>query len=217
MSAPERRSRAVEAHRRLIRAFPGAKPELNFETPFQFLIAIVLSAQTTDVRVNSVTPALFHTYGTPERLAAADPLIVEQMIRTIGFHRTKAKAIVETARRIVHEFGGEVPVEMDKLVTLPGVGRKTANVFLGGGYGVNSGIAVDTHVARVSYRLGLTAHTDPGKVEKDLLSLIPEAEWHRVNTIWVLHGRYICIARKPKCSTCPLIDLCPKVGVTKHA
>lgn len=204
-----REERIGEILRRLDRMYPAAKCSLDFETPFQLLIATILSAQSTDARVNLVTPALFRKYPTVETLAHADPPELEQDIRTTGFFRSKTRSVMGSANAILVEHGGEVPANMEALVRLPGVGRKTANVVLGNAFGRAEGIVVDTHVARVSRRLGLTRQEDPVKIEQDLVEVVPKKKWvgfsHRV----ILHGREICVARKPKCSQCLLNDVCP--------
>jgi endonuclease-3 len=180
-----------------------------YQDPFQLLVATILSAQTTDVRVNMVTPALFARYPTAASLARAKVGDVEKLISSVGFYRTKAKNLVGMAQRLVAEHGGEVPRTMAELQALPGVGRKTANVVLGNAFGINEGIAVDTHVGRLSLRLGLTRHTDPVKIEQDLMRLIPREDWTLFSHLLIFHGRQICIARKPKCNECVLADICP--------
>lgn len=198
----------VELQSRLLAAVPEAVCELTHQSPYQLLIATILSAQSTDKMVNAVTPALFERYPTPAALAEADQEEVETLIKRTGFFRNKAKSIRGTAQKLVTEFKGEVPRTLDALITLPGVARKTANVVLGTAYGINSGFVVDTHVARVAQRLGLTEATDPGKIELDLCRQFPESSWsdsgHRV----LLHGRYTCVAKAPLCVACPLNELC---------
>lgn len=195
--------------RRLEKAYPDARCALDHTTPFQLIVATILSAQCTDKRVNLVTPALFASYPTPAALAAADPADVERLIRSTGFFRSKAKNLVAMAQAIVEHHGGEVPCDMDALTRLPGVGRKTANVVLGNAFGVNAGIVVDTHVGRLSRRLGLTRHDDPVKVEQDLVPLFPRERWTMLAHYLIEHGRAVCDARKPRCGECPLRDLCP--------
>lgn len=207
------RERAPEIFRRLAAAYPNAKCALEFETPFQLLVATILSAQCTDKRVNMVTPKLFATYPTPASLAAARQEDVEDLVRTTGFFRNKAKSLLGVSAAIETRHGGEVPATMDALVELPGVGRKTANVILGNAFDRNEGVVVDTHVARVSQRLGLTKHTDPVKIEQDLAKLFPSEQWTLLAHLLIEHGRQICDARLPKCSQCPIADLCPSFGI----
>ena len=197
---------------RLEREYPHSKTALNFETPFRLLIATILSAQCTDERVNMVTPALFRRFPTPKAFAEAKIEDIEEMIKSTGFFRNKAKNIQGASRAIVEDHGGEVPRTQDELVALPGVGRKTANCVLGSAFGI-PGITVDTHVGRLSRRLGLTKHTDPVKAELALNKLIPQSEWTRFSHRMIDHGRAVCDARKPDCEACCLKDICPKVGV----
>jgi endonuclease-3 len=196
-------------YRRLADHYPDAHCALDFKTPFQLLIATILSAQCTDKRVNMVTPALFAKYPTPDALAAAKPEELEEIIKSTGFFRAKAKSLIGMATGVVERHGGTVPNEMDELVKLPGVGRKTANVILGNAFDRNEGVVVDTHVGRVSHRLGLTKQTDPVKVEQDLMKLFPRDEWTMLSHLLIEHGRQICDARRPKCEVCFLLDLCP--------
>lgn len=204
----ERRRRALRIVRKLAAAYPDARCALDYRTPFQLLVATILSAQCTDKKVNEVTPALFARWPTPEALAAAPPAEVEAMIRPTGFYRQKARAIQSSARDIVERFGGRVPRTMEELLSLHGVARKTANVVLGNAFGV-PGLTVDTHMKRVNGRLGLTREEDPVKIERDLMELIPEREWtiysHRV----IHHGRVCCTAQRPRCGECPLAADCP--------
>ncbi len=195
----------------LRRLYPDARTELRFATPFQLLIATLLSAQATDVSVNAATPALFSAYPDAFALAAATPEEVEPYVRTIGLYRTKARNAVATARALVERHGGEVPAAMDELVRLPGVGRKTANVVLANAFGQPT-IAVDTHVGRLSRRLGFSAHTDPDKVEADLQRLFPPEQWVFLHHALILHGRRVCTARRPACEACPLCPHCPSCG-----
>ncbi|HEY1407339.1 MAG TPA: endonuclease III [Promineifilum sp.] len=197
---------------RLRSAYPDAHCELNYETPIQLLVATILSAQCTDQRVNMTTPALFARYPTTEALAAADPSDLEELVRPTGFYRQKARYIREAAHRILTEYGGRVPSEMDDLLTLSGVARKTANVVRGEIYGLAGGVTVDTHVKRLSGRLGLTAETDPVKVERDLMALIPRESWIEISHLLIWHGRRVCYARKPNCAGCLLNDICPSAG-----
>jgi endonuclease-3 len=192
--------------------YPDAVCELDYRTPLQLLVATILSAQCTDARVNLVTPALFARYRTARDFAESDPAELEAYIKSTGFYKNKAKHIRACCRALVERFGGEVPRTLEELVTLPGLGRKSANVILGNAYGV-PGITVDTHVGRLSRRLGLTRQTDPVKVEFALMELVPQAEWTNFSHRLILHGRRVCHARKPKCEQCPLAPLCPQVGV----
>ncbi len=186
---------------------------LEHEDPFQLLVATILSAQCTDERVNMVTPVLFRKYPTAEKLARSSQPDVERIIKSTGFFRAKAKNVRGMATKLVEEFGGELPRTVEELITLPGVGRKTANVLLGTAYGIASGVVVDTHVKRIAFLLGLTKHTDPEKVEHDLMELLPAKEWVNFAHRLIHHGRRICIARRPKCPECPLLKLCPRVGL----
>jgi endonuclease-3 len=204
-----KKERVSEILRTLQKMYPKAKCALDFDDAYQLLIATILSAQSTDVRVNLVTKELFRKYPTARELAAARLPTLEQEIKSTGFYRNKAKLIVGAAQALVERHGGEVPADMNSLVTLPGVGRKTANVVLGNAYKQNAGIVVDTHVARVSGRLGLTSEADPVKIEADLMKLVPQKEWTIFAHRTIEHGRKICIARKPKCSECFLNELCP--------
>lgn len=190
-------------------AYPDAHCELNYRTPFELLVATILSAQCTDVRVNMVTPAFFARYPTARTLADADQAEVEALIRSTGFFRNKAKNLIGMAAAVVERHGGEVPAEMDALRVLPGVGRKTANVVLGNAFGINDGVTVDTHVGRLARLLGLTAESDPIKVERDLMALVPVKDWTLVSHLLIWHGRRVCIARRPRCGDCLLNALCP--------
>jgi len=200
----------------LAKLYPDAECALRHESPLQLLIATILSAQCTDVRVNMVTPALFAKFPDAAAFAAADRDELEQMIKSTGFFRNKAKSIQECCKAIVKQHGGQVPNTLDELVRLPGVGRKTANVVLGDAFGV-PGITVDTHVGRLSRRLGLTVHEDPEKVERDLMQLIPEADWTAFSHRLIFHGRQVCDARKPDCDGCTLRSFCPQIGVKKKS
>ena len=199
----------TEVIARLRRAHPDAHCALDYETPLQLLAAVILSAQCTDERVNLTTPALFARYPTAEALAAADPEELEAIVRPTGFYRNKARFLRQTAARLLEEYGGEVPPQMEELLTLPGVARKTANVVRGEIYGLADGITVDTHVKRLSARLGLTVETDPVKVERDLMAVIPRESWIEIAHLLIWHGRRLCTARKPNCQACPLNDICP--------
>lgn len=199
----------------LAEEYPEAKCALEFRTPLELLIATILSAQCTDVRVNLVTRDLFRRYRQADDFARADIQELEQQIKSTGFFRNKAKNIQACCRRLAEENGGEVPNELERLVELPGIGRKTANVVLGTAFGIASGVVVDTHVARLSKRLGLTNHKDPVKIERDLMSLLPPGEWVDFSHRMIHHGRKICLARRPKCEVCRLNKICPRVGVAE--
>jgi endonuclease III len=200
--------RATDVLRLLKREYPVAICELTHNSAFQLLAATILSAQCTDVRVNMVTPALFDAYPTPERLAVADVAHVEQLVRSTGFYQTKAKNLIGMASQVMSRFGGEVPREIEDLVTLPGVGRKTANVLRSVVFGL-PGLPVDTHVGRLSRRLGLTKLEDPVKVEYELNAMLPPPEWGEFSLRLILHGRRVCDARTPRCEECLLESLCP--------
>jgi endonuclease-3 len=193
----------------LARTWPEARCELDFESPYQLLVATILSAQSTDVLVNTVTPALFARYPDAAALAAADPAEVERLVHSTGFFRQKSKNIIAMARQVMTDFGGEIPRTMEALIRLPGVARKTANVVLGCAFGTPVGIAVDTHVKRLSGRLGLSAETDPVKIERDLLEIIPREHWASFNQQLIWHGRRVCGAKKPSCEECSLAPRCP--------
>jgi endonuclease-3 len=202
-------ARAPEVTARLKGEYPEARTELDWSNPLELLVATILSAQTTDVQVNRVTESLFSKYRTAEDYADSTPEELEEDIRPTGFYRNKARSLRGMARALVEEHGGEVPRTMSELVTLPGVGRKTANVVLGNAFGSNEGIVVDTHVRRVSGRLGLTESSDPVKVEQELMRLVPERDWTSFSHLLILHGRRTCKARKPDCPNCILNDICP--------
>jgi endonuclease-3 len=202
-----------EVTSRLKDEYPDARTELNWENPLELLVATMLSAQTTDVRVNMVTEKLFEKYRTAADYAGADPAELEADIRPTGFYRNKARSLQGMARALLDEHGGEVPRTMAGLVSLPGVGRKTANVVLGNAFGVDEGVVVDTHVRRVSRRLGLTAEKDPEKIEQDLLGVVPEGERTLFSHLLIFHGRRVCKARKPDCPGCVLSDICPSSTV----
>lgn len=205
-----RAERAREILARLKKAYPKAECALIHRNPFQLLVATILSAQCTDERVNQVTPALFRRFPTPRAMADADPAELEEMIRSTGFYRNKAKSILGASQRIVEAYGGKVPDTMEDLLSLPGVARKTANVVLGTAFGKNEGIVVDTHIRRLSQRMGLTRHQDPVKIEQDLMKLFPREEWTDLGHRLIRHGRQVCTARNPKCSLCVLgPDVCP--------
>ncbi|MGR3936205.1 endonuclease III [Streptomyces sp. BRA346] len=203
--------RARRINRELADVYPYAHPELDFENPFQLLVATVLSAQTTDLRVNQTTPALFAAYPTPEDMAAADPEALEQLIRPTGFFRAKAKSLLGLSAALRDRFDGEVPGRLKDLVTLPGVGRKTANVVLGNAFGV-PGLTVDTHFGRLVRRWKWTDQEDPEKVEAEIAALFPKSEWTMLSHRIIFHGRRVCHARKPACGACPIAPLCPAYG-----
>lgn len=209
----EQKKRADEIVRRLKNEYPNAHCELNHTNAFELLISTILSAQCTDERVNVVTENLFRKYRTPRDYVEVSAQELETDIHSTGFFRNKAKNIQSACRKIVEDFGGEIPQTMDELLSLNGVARKTANVVLGNAFGIASGIVVDTHVARVSQRLALTVETVPEKIEKDLSALVPQADWILFPHLLISHGRKICQARKPKCGECVLNDVCPKIGV----
>jgi endonuclease-3 len=202
-------AKAGEVIRRLEAEYPDARIALNYSNPLELLVATILSAQCTDEMVNKVTSSLFARYPTTDDYANANLERFEQEIRPTGFYRNKAKNIINAAREIKARFGGSVPQTMAELITLPGVARKTANIVLYNAYGVIDGIAVDTHVKRVSKRLGLTQNTDPEKIEKDLMKQVPRAKWGKFPYLLIEHGRAVCIARKPRCEICILSDICP--------
>ncbi|MEC4813321.1 MAG: endonuclease III [Scytonema sp. PMC 1069.18] len=205
------KQRAQEILVRLKRLYPDATCSLNYSSPVQLLVATILSAQCTDERVNQVTPELFSKFPDAPSLANADLTELEQLVRSTGFYRNKAKNIQAACRMIVNEFGGQVPKRMEELLRLPGVARKTANVVLAHAYGINSGVTVDTHVKRLSQRLGLTEHTDPVRIERDLMLLLPQPDWENWSIRLIYHGRAVCKARSPVCEACQLADLCPFV------
>jgi endonuclease-3 len=194
---------------RLRLAYPDAHCALDYDTPIQLLVATILSAQCTDERVNLTTPALFARFPTAEALAGAEQSEMEELVRPTGFYRQKARYIRESAHLVLHEYGGEVPRAMDDLLRLPGVARKTANVVRGEVYGLADGVTVDTHIKRLSGRLGFTTETDPVKVERDLMAIIPRESWIEIAHLLIWHGRAVCKARKPDCPACPLNDICP--------
>jgi endonuclease-3 len=206
-------ARATEIFARLEREYPGAHCELDHANAYQLLAATILSAQCTDVRVNMVTPGLFARYPTPAALADADPADVEDLIRTTGFFRNKTRNLLGMASALVERFGGKVPRTMAELVTIPGVGRKTANVILGTAFETPEGVVVDTHVGRLSRKLGFTKETDPVKVENVLMRLFPREGWTPLSHLLIFHGRRVCDARRPRCADCVLRDLCPSSEV----
>ncbi|MDX6533002.1 MAG: endonuclease [Gaiellales bacterium] len=216
MTSSPRRARAIEILDRLAAEHPDARIALNYTTPLELLVATILSAQCTDVRVNLVTPELFRRFRAPADYIAVPAEELEELIRPTGFFRQKTRAIQEACRSIVAQFGGEVPPTLDELVTLHGVGRKTAAVVSSNAFGRRDGIAVDTHVGRVARRLGLTKHTDPVKVERALMRLYPRERWLEVSDVFIFHGRRVCHARTPRCEVCAVNDLCPSSRVRWH-
>ena len=210
-----KKQRAREILSSLKLLYPDAICSLNYSTPVQLLVATILSAQCTDERVNQVTPALFSRFPDALSLANADLTELETLVRTTGFYRNKSKNIQAACRMIVTEFDSQVPKQMEDLLRLPGVARKTANVVLAHAYGINAGVTVDTHVKRLSHRLGLTEHTDPIRIELDLISLLPQADWENWSIRLVYHGRAVCKARSPACNVCQLAELCPSAGLSR--
>ncbi len=198
----------IEVIRRLEKVYPN-KLELNFKNPFELLIAVILAAQTTDAKVNHVTERLFKKYKTPEDYLRVPLEELQEDISSINYYRNKAKYIKGACKMIIEDYGGEVPKSVEELTRLPGVGRKTANMILYNAFGINEGIAVDTHTARVSKRLGLTEEEKPDKIEQELMQITPKEEWGKLSNLLILHGRYICTARNPKHKECVLYDLCP--------
>ena len=207
-TAAERKERIANILAILAEMYPNAVCALHHRNPWELLVATILSAQCTDKRVNEVTPGLFTKYPTPQDFAAVAPEVLAQDIRSTGFFNNKAKSIVGAARKVVGEFGGEVPRTIEELLTVPGAARKTANVVLGTAYGIASGIVVDTHVQRISARLDLTRETDPVKIEQDLIKIVPKDQWIAFSHRVILHGRALCVARNPKCAECRLNPLC---------
>jgi endonuclease III len=215
-TAPQRRPRFPSARQRaplilerLAELYPHATCSLDWRTPWQLLVATMLSAQCTDERVNKVTPELFARFPDAVAAAAVDAAAVEPFVRSTGFFRNKAKNIVAASRLLVERHGGDVPASMEELLQLPGVARKTANVVLAHGFGINAGVTVDTHVGRLSQRLGLTSHSEPVKIEADLMKLVPRSDWENLAIRLIFHGRAVCTARRPRCLECPIADLCP--------
>ncbi len=212
-SGKARRARTGEILSRLRKEYPDSRCSLDFESPLQLLVATVLAAQCTDERVNLATPALFRRCPTARHYAEIPIEELEELVRTTGFYRNKARSLQNLGRTLVAEHGGKVPETMDELKALPGVGRKTANVVLGNAFGRNEGVVVDTHVQRLSGRLGLTAETGPEKIERDLIPLIPREDWTLWSHLLIDHGRKVCKARKPECPACVVADLCPSAEV----
>jgi endonuclease-3 len=213
MSMKDRKAHAAEVNRRLKKQYPDARVELDFRNPFELLIATILAAQSTDVRVNIVTKSLFRKYPTPQAFANASQVEMETDVKQTGFFRNKAKAVIACSKAIVERHGGEVPRTMDELVELPGVGRKTANVVLGNAMGIQAGVIVDTHVMRLSGRLAFSKHADPADIEQDLMKLVPRVDWTTFANQLTLHGRRVCVARKPDCPNCVLNDICPSADL----
>lgn len=210
-----RQLRAAQIVAALKKEYPDAQCALQYQNPFQLMIATILSAQCTDVRVNKVTPDLFKRYPSVQSFANASQAELEKMIRTTGFFRNKSKSIIGASQRIINQYRGQVPRDMESLLTLPGVARKTANVVLGTAFGTASGVVVDTHVFRITHRLGLTNGKTAEKVEKDLMKSIPPDEWINFSHRLIHHGRKVCLARKPACERCVLEEVCPRIGVGK--
>jgi len=205
----DRNSFALNIARKLKEHYPNPKTELNFKNELQLAVAVILSAQTTDIKVNEVTSRLFKKYISWDDFARANPTDLQEDIYGVNFHKTKAKRLIEIAKKIIKDFGGQLPKDIKELITFPGIARKSANVILQELWGIAQGIVVDTHVKRVSNRLGLVATTHPGKIEKELMELLPKEYWRNYSGAVVLHGRYVCKARKPECSECFLKDICP--------
>jgi endonuclease-3 len=199
----------LATYQKLREHYPDAHCELEHENAFQLVVATVLSAQSTDVMVNKITPELFRRWPTPQALAAADPAVVEQVLSKIGMYRQKTKNVVGLAKKLLADYGAEVPRTLAELVQLPGVGRKTANVVLGVAFGTPEGVVVDTHVQRISQRLGWTIQTEPPEIERDLMALFPRSEWDMLSHTLIFHGRRTCAARKPACAACPVSAECP--------
>jgi len=211
-SLPEKKVRAKAIYRQLTKNYPNVRCELDYNSAFQLLAATVLSAQCTDKRVNQTTPALFKKYPNPKKMAKADLKDIQRLVKSTGFFRAKAKNIKALSNKIMEEFGGNVPSNLEQLITLPGVGRKTANVVLGHAFGI-PGITVDTHFGRLSRRFGWSKQSDPVKVEFEVGELIPEKEWTNLSQRMIWHGRRVCRSRKPACGACPLAKLCPSYGI----
>jgi endonuclease III len=211
-SLPEKKVKAKAIYRQLTKSYPNVRCELDYNSAFQLLVATVLSAQCTDKRVNQTTPALFKKYPNPKKMAKADLIDIQRLVKSTGFFRAKAKNIKGLSNKIMEDFDGDVPSNLEDLITLPGVGRKTANVVLGHTFGI-PGITVDTHFGRLSRRFGWSKQNDPVKVEFEVGELIPEKEWTNLSQRMIWHGRRVCHARKPACGACPLAKLCPSYGI----
>jgi len=210
---PATRRRASTICRKLKQTYPHAECALHHDGSFQLLVATILSAQCTDERVNLTTPALFEAYPTAEDLAGAKPENIERLIQSCGFFRSKTKSLLGMANAVVEQHDGKIPRDLDALIELPGVGRKTANVILGVAFGIATGVVVDTHVKRISHRLGLTSSKNPEIIERDLMQVLPKTQWIDYSHRIIHHGRQICKARKPNCAECPLLSVCPQVDV----
>jgi len=206
----EKTLRATEIFKILEKTYPDACCSLDFGTPHQLMVSTILAAQCTDERVNKVTPTLFEKYPSIKSFAEADLAEIEEIVKSTGFYRNKAKNIIASAKKIMNDFDGEVPSSMEELLLLPGIGRKTANLLLGDVFGIPS-VVVDTHVKRISYKMGLTKNTDPEKIEHDLRKVLPENIYTNFNHVIVFHGRAVCKARTSQCSICPVLELCPKI------
>ena len=213
----KKNEKALEIYKRLQKIYPDAHCELDHKNGWELLIATILSAQCTDVRVNMVTPHLFKKYPTAAKLAKAEQLDVEEIIHSTGFYKNKAKSIISCSAEIVSRFKNEIPKSIEELSSLAGVGRKTANVVLGNIYNINEGVVVDTHVKRLTFLLGLTKNTEPEKIEPELMKLFPQDTWCMLSHLLIFHGRRICIARRPQCDLCVLNDICPSAGKNKLA
>jgi endonuclease-3 len=211
---PAKKQRALEVLTRLKRLYPDATCSLDYETPVQLLVATILSAQCTDERVNKVTPGLFAQFPDAEALGSAPIEELETLVKSTGFYRNKAKNIRAACQKIVAEFDGAVPQRMEELTSLPGVARKTANVVMAHAFGINGGVTVDTHVKRLSNRLGFTKHDNPVKIERDLMKLLPQPDWENWSIRLIYHGRAVCMARSPACDRCELADLCPSARIS---
>jgi endonuclease III len=216
LSGPALRAHALAVYEELAQLYPTAHCELDFRNAFELTVATILSAQCTDKRVNLTTPALFSAFPDARALADASQDAVETLVKSTGFFRAKAKSLIGMARAVVAKHGGEIPASMDELVVLPGVGRKTANVVLGNAFGINAGVVVDTHVGRLSNRLGLTKATDPVKVEAALVPLFPRDRWTMLSHLLIWHGRQVCDARSPRCGNCTLRDRCPSAPLVQQ-
>ena len=214
---PAKKQRVLEVLTRLKGFYPDATCSLDYETPVQLLVATILSAQCTDERVNKVTPALFAQFPSAEAMATAPPEVLETLVKSTGFYRNKAKNIRAACQKIMAEFDGEVPQRMEELISLPGVARKTANVVMAHAFGINAGVTVDTHVKRLSNRLGFTQQDNPVKIERDLMKLLPQPDWENWSIRLIYHGRAVCMARNPACDRCELADLCPSAKVSSAA
>ena len=212
-SKKARTTRAAEIYEILLAEYPDAKCALEHASPFELAVATILSAQCTDVRVNMVTPELFRRYPDPESLAAALPAELEEVIRSTGFFRNKTRNLIGMANALLDEHGGELPRNMKELSALPGIGRKTANVILGNAFGIDEGVVVDTHVKRLSGRMGFTKEASPVKIERDLMVLFPRRVWTMLAHLLIHHGRQVCVARKPRCNQCAISHLCPSSAV----